>query len=80
MAYYLVGCRVVAFAGLHCVDHCLSAHEEEGRDRVCELNDANSTDDANEGVEVRDDGANDEGDCPVDGDHGDPDVFAALDG
>ena len=80
MAYYLVCCWVVAFAGLHRVDHCLSAHEEEGWDRVGELNDANGANNADESVEVGNDGADDEGDCPVDGDHGDPDVFAGLDG
>ena len=61
VAHDFLGDRVEAFTGLHGVDHCLGAHEEEGGERVGELHDTDGTDDADEGGEVGDDGADDEG-------------------
>ena len=56
----------------------LGADIENRRDRVGELNNADGPDDADQGIEVGDDGADDEGDGPVERNHEDPDNLAGL--
>ena len=76
----MAGGRVKALVGAHGVLLAHVCDGEDGREGVCEVEDAEGGDDGGEADEVGDAGADYEGDGPVDGDEGDPEHFSGFGG
>ena len=75
---YLPGGRVETLAAAQGVFLDVKGKVQEGGEGVGELDDADGGDDRDEAGEGGDGGADDEGDGPVDGDDGHPEVFAGF--
>ncbi len=77
MARISLGVLVEGFAGEHGALLDLEADFQERREGVGEVADAEGADEGGDVAEFGDGAGDDEGEGPVDGDHGDPDEFSA---